>query len=77
MGTYLVVALFDDNEQRTAIEVEATSPTKAEEYAQGQAVLANNDELGGKEPEDVPRAQYVLKIAGVIRLKPASMVVVA
>jgi hypothetical protein len=55
MPRYLVVALYEDNDQRYATEVDAFDVERAEELAQVQANLDNGDEME-------------LKIAGVVQI---------
>ncbi len=57
MKKYLVIAIYADNKQRYATEVEAESPEEAEAAAQAIAVADNSEYEEGDEP---------LTIAGVL-----------
>lgn len=71
---YLVIALYDDNEQRYAMEVEAKSFKEAERLAQETAYIDNHEP---EEPLIIDPDDYELVIAGVVAVEKDRYEVVA
>jgi hypothetical protein len=67
---YLVVGLYDDNQQRYTVELDAKDADQAERMAQGCAYLDNNppDSDENNSPLSVAVDDYMLTIAGVIEI---------